>query len=315
VSLIFNMFMKLYWLNNFKYTRRLWKYWWAISRRYFLCSVTTKVHDYKVILNYGHLYPVVAREFNTFNNPLIELVYQNYVTKQRPITVIDVGAGIGDTMLMLYANCCGMIKNFYCIDGDPSFFKYLQYNLRHLTSGKLFLAVLSSHNGKERELIQTHPGTASSQGHRYVKAWTLDSILLESSPGNNMVDVLKIDVDGFDGKVLLGARKVLQTYRPCVIFEWYPAICKETKNNWTDHFEVLIEMQYTKFIWFNRFGEFSHFMVGYDPESINIFADFCLNSRHYFNCHYDIIALHKDSLISHFSLAELLFAKDRKSVY
>ena len=276
-------------------------------------SVYTVIHNQKVLVNFGHPYPIIARQFPSFNNPLVELVYQSYLSKQTPITFIDVGSGIGDTVLLVRANCPEMVKQFYCIDGDPDFFDYLQRNLGNFPEKKLFFLLLSSSCEGEKALVRTHKGTASAQGNIRVSSNTLDSVILSDKP--DRIDVIKVDVDGFDGKVLQGARGILDKYKSSVIFEWHPALCKETGNNWTDHFNVLAETGYTRFIWFNKFGEFSHFMESNDRKGINMLAEFCLYNHIYYDWHYDVIALHENSQISPISLAESNYARNRRSRY
>ncbi len=119
------------------------------------------------------------------------------------------------------------------------------------------------------------------------------------------VDVLKIDVDGFDGQVLRGADRILSRDRPAVIFEWHPILCERTSNNWTDHFEALKFKGYEQFVWFTKYGEFSHFMCGYDPTNVAMLAELCLNSESYDDLHFDVVALPPGSVTSPQALADL----------
>jgi FkbM family methyltransferase len=312
-SLFYNALISLLWLTNHKTTSLIWNKLWSKSCQNISATVYTVIHNHKVLVNFGHPYPIISRQYRLFNNPLIELTYQAYAINHTPIIFVDVGAGVGDTVLLVNENCPEMVKKFYCVDGDPEFFEYLQHNLYNLSEKKLFLALLSSSCDKERALIRTHKGTASAQGQIRVPSNTLSSLILPEEL--NRIDLIKIDVDGFDGKVLLGARKILDKYKPAVIFEWHPKLCKEAGNNWTDHFNVLKEAGYSKFIWFNKFGEFSHFMECCDTRGIDRLAEFCLNSHFYYDWHYDIIALHDKSLLSPIALAEASYAKSRRSRY
>lgn len=312
-SLIYNLLVKTVKLDDYKYTSNLWQKFWRKSCDIFSDPVSTTIHGHKVIVNYGYTYPIFSRKFHSYNNPLVELVYQAYSTKNLPIVFIDIGAAVGDTVLLIYSNCPNMIDNFYCIDGDNEFFRYLQNNLGHLKEGQLILSMLSQDEIAERELIRTHRGTASAQGETAVPARPLDLVMLEANL--QAVDVIKIDVDGFDGKVLRGGRGILQKYRPAVIFEWHPILCKRTCNSWTEHFEILVNCGYEQFIWFTKFGDFSHFMNGLEEKSINHAAELCLRDRLCYDWHYDIVALHRDSLINPVKLAELSSARSRKSKF
>lgn len=126
-------------------------------------------------------------------------------------------------------------------------------------------------------------------------------------------DVLKIDVDGFDGKVLSGARGILMQHVPNVIFEWHPILYRRTGNDYLKPFQVLVDCGYRTFVWFTKFGEFSHFTCGRDLEALEMTAQLCLREKHVDDWHYDVVALHSESVISPLNLAELSYAKRRVS--
>lgn len=312
-SVLYNALIKLLWLTNHKITSPIWNKLWSLSCKNISATVRTVIHRHKVLLNYGHPYPIITRQYRLFNNPLIELSYQAYSVEHVPILIVDVGSGVGDTVLLINDNCRQMVKKFFCVEGDPEYFKYLEHNLKDISEKKLFFALVSSSSAEERELIRTHKGTSSAKGHNKVPSVTLSSLILPEKL--HKLDIVKIDVDGFDGKVLLGAKALLDKYRPSVIFEWHPKLCKETGNNWTDHFKVLNEAGYSKFIWFNKYGEFSHFMEAFDVNGIDRIAKFCLNTHIYYDWHYDVIALHKNSPLSPVTLAEAKYARNCRSRY
>lgn len=276
--------------------------------------VATRIHGYRVVVNFGYAYPFFSRMFSFYNNPLVELVNQAFqANDKKPVTVIDVGAAIGDTVLLVESNCPEMVKRYLCIDGDAEFYTFLNRNLGSMEKVKTFLALLSESEGSEKELIRTHLGTASAQGKGSVQSISLDNLL--SNDLEQGIDVLKIDVDGFDGKVLKGSRRILKECKPAVIFEWHPILCEQTGNNWSDHFEVLEECGYSQYVWFTKFGEFSHFTYGFQKDVTEKLAQISSRNLHCYDWHYDVVALHPDSGISELALAELRFAKARKSRY
>lgn len=279
----------------------------------FAGPVATKIHGYHVVVNFGYAYPFFARMFRSYNNPLVELVNQAYQVNKKPVTVIDIGAAIGDTVLLVESNCPEMVGQYYCVDGDAEFYGFLDANMGSMKKVKSFLAMLSDGEESAKELIRTHLGTASAQGESLVPSVSLDNLLSDDLGAG--IDVLKIDVDGFDGKVLMGAKGILCRCQPAVIFEWHPILCQQTGNNWNDHFQTLEQCGYDRFVWFTKFGEFSHFMHRYEKAVIDKMALISLNNLHCYDWHYDVVALHRDSLISDVSLAALSFAKARKSHY
>ena len=293
---------------------RLGRGWWKLWRgglSRLSGPVRTTIHGRRAVVNFGNTYPVNTRLFPHLNDPLVELVHQCFKAGGRPVTFVDVGAATGDTILLLFANCPGMIRRFYCVDGDREFFEYLQQNVGHFPEGELIFTLLSASGGDMKDVIRTHGGTASAQGEATARSSTLDAVLRR--PGVEPPDVLKIDVDGFDGQVLLGAVETLAEHRPAVIFEWHPILCRQTGNNWTDHFDALGRAGYDRFIWFDKFGEFSHLASRPEPQALDRLAEFCLSSKSFPDLHYDVVALPPDSRLADADLADAAFARNRRS--
>ena len=312
-SLSYNLLLKCSWLQQIPYLAPAWQFAWNKGCQSFSGPVRTTIHGRKALVNYGHTYPLTSRRCRTFNNPVVELVFQSYSVEKRPITLVDVGANVGDTILLLEANCPGMVGDFFCVDADPGFFACLVNNLGELGRGKLLLALLSSTAGSEKSLIRTHAGTASSQGVGSICSTTLDSLLLDALGSG--IDVVKTDVDGLDGKVLMGAQGILRNHRPAVIFEWHPLACRGTGNNWTDHFDVLEQCGYEHFVWYTKYGEFSHYSGRGGRANLEMLADLCLRSKFYQDWHYDVIALPSRYLPCRLPLAELAYARKRVSTH
>lgn len=309
-SIVYNLLLRFQWLERGHFTGPIWRKLWNVACHTFHGPVATTLHGYRVTLNFGYTYPWFARRYPRLNQPLVELVQQTFSALQRPVFLVDVGAAVGDTVLLVDSNCPGAIGRFCCVDGDREFFRYLQKNLGARSNGELVLALLSDEEGHERGLVRIHAGTASAQGTDLVPSRTLDSLLLEK---DRKVDVLKIDVDGFDGKVLSGARGILMQHVPNVIFEWHPILYRRTGNDYLKPFQVLVDCGYRTFVWFTKFGEFSHFTCGRDPEALEMTAQLCLREKHVDDWHYDVVALHSESVISPLNLAELSYAKRRVS--
>jgi FkbM family methyltransferase len=274
-------------------------------------AVDTVIHGERVRVNAAYTYPIYARRYPSLNAPLIELVHLSREALGRPITFIDVGAAIGDTVLLIEANCRGAVGRYLCIDGDAEFFGYLRHNLARFAHVRCVHQVLGATDGPEPALVRIHGGTASAQGAGEVAARRLDQVL--SDQDVERVDLLKIDVDGFDGEVLRGARSLLSAHRPCVIFEWHPILCEQTGKDPYAHFRALAESGYERFAWFTKFGDFSHFSDGLELAPIERLARLCRESRTLIDWHYDVVALPPGSGVDPVRLADLAFARRRRS--
>jgi hypothetical protein len=109
LSLLYNSLISTAWLTKYGLTTDIWHTLWRKCNVWFSSSIRTTIHGEKVLAPFGHPYPLITRQFRSFNNPLVELAYQCYGKAGRPITLIDIGAGSGDTILLLVANCPNMI--------------------------------------------------------------------------------------------------------------------------------------------------------------------------------------------------------------
>jgi FkbM family methyltransferase len=205
-----------------------------------------------------------------------------------------------------------MIERYLCVEGDPEFFSFLESNLGNSPSHVLLNFMLSGKQEGIPNLVRTHPGTASAQGSTVVQALTLDDVISSVKP--ECVDLIKVDVDGYDGRVLSGAAQCLIHHKPGVIFEWHPILCGRAGTSWLEHFRALVDAGYSRFAWFTKFGDFSHFSNGTDVDAINRLAAFCLSDEPG-DWHYDVVALHRTSVIDETQLALLQHAKKRRSWY
>lgn len=314
-DVIYNLLLRtVKWRDKNQLCNKMWFSCWNYSIKKYKGPISTQIHGFKVKVNNGFSYPFYARLFSNYNNPLVQLVYSVYELYGRRITMIDVGSAIGDTSLLLVKNLPDVIEKLYCIEGDIEFYEYLKANKKHFPENELYNVLLGeSDNGKVKNLVKTHLGTASSIGDREEGTVTLDTLLFDKLTSG--VDILKIDVDGFDGKVLKGGQELISKYRPLIIFEWHPIMIKRTNNDFYEAFDVLRSLGYTKYLWYNKYGFFSHFDFNDENQNRAKLVELCLNDIHDFDWHYDIIAIHNDSNIDELKLAELKKAKEKTSSY
>ena len=274
--------------------------------------VSTALHGYKAMVNCGFIYPLIARTYRTFNNPYLQLVYLKFKQKNKPLIVADIGAAVGDGVFFLLSNLPGAFEKIICIDGDKEFFNYLLQNTKYFSFVTAKQTVLADKSGEIKSLKRIHAGTASAQGDQLVQTTTLDKLFEE----NNFPapDIIKIDTDGFDGKVLSGAQNILLKHKPAVIFEWHPIHIKDTGNDFYTAFTCLDATGYSQFVFFNKYGVFTHFMIGFHKEEIEKLVQLCLNENYEYDWHYDVVALQPND-VDITELAECAFAKNKKSAY
>lgn len=155
-----------------------------------------------------------------------DLDFLKYFLREGDI-VIDVGANIGFTVLEA-SKAVGNNGKIYAFEPHPRIFNFLSSNitLNQSSNIQLFNIALGSYTGK----ISFMDGRSSDRnrpdkkGSITVELTTLDTILddLES------IDLLKIDVEGYEKYVLEGSKNVLSRTQ-MIYFE----VC----NDFTKHFD------------------------------------------------------------------------------
>lgn len=294
----------------YRLTRPLWSRLYASGLRRNR-AVAVKIHGYDVVTNFGNTYPFTLRRFPTFNAPLLDLINAAFAARGCGLRMVDVGAAIGDTVLPAESNCPGMIAEYICIDGDSEFFRYLSYNLARFPHVQLINAQLSRSIGNDRSLIRTQAGTASAQGNETVLVQPLDDIL-SARQTKSPIDLLKIDADGLDGAILAGSQMLLQNDKPFVIFEWHPILCRQTGNDPREAFDNLCAAGYRTFLWFNKFGAFSHVSANPDERTLDLMACHCLRDIAA-DWHYDVVALHPSNSLDLDKVVSGDFSRKRRS--
>ncbi len=284
-------------LTRNRVSGRMWDRAWArlSSRIDVTRRVSMRLHGREAIINVGNPYPAFARRWPSYNMPLVAVVNEVGRVLQRPVTLVDVGAAIGDTVLLVRERCPGVMGAVHCVEGDPEFLEILRANTAGLAEVYVHAGMVAEAQLDVPTLVRTHAGTASPQGSESRRATTLDLLLAGTEP----IDIVKIDTDGFDGRVLAGADAILGEARPVVVFEWHPKLCLATDTPWTLAFDTLVAHGYRTAVWFTKFGTFDHIGELGDRTSLATLAALCLEDLGPApDWHYDVVALPSESTIS-----------------
>lgn len=164
-------------------------------------------------------------------------------------TAIDIGAHIGiwtDAMAAKFTKVVAfepVAENFQC----------LTYNLRDRTNALLYRGAL----GGPVPLSLPHFISMTMPPKGNSGMWRLDP-RLETVPGSDVpfapldsfglsnVDLIKMDVEGFEGHVVDGARQTLTESSPVVVFEDNGIGPRHFGKGWLDPKPILISLGYKK---------------------------------------------------------------------
>lgn len=167
--------------------------------------------------------------------------------------MIDVGANVGDTILSTFP---GTTDHYLALEPHPDFFPYLVANTS-VFSNVVRLQVACGESEGRLGFADSAKGTAASvdvgkPGYE-VLLRPLDTIWA-GEWGGGRVDFLKIDTDGFDVSVLLGASRLLREQQPWVLYECDVFL---TEGGIGRHLEVLRELSclgYLEMICYDNLG-------------------------------------------------------------
>lgn len=148
---------------------------------------------------------------------------------RRGAHVVDVGANIGYYTLM-FGSLAGNDGRVWSLEPDPSNLveletSIIESNLSHMTT------VLPVAAGSQDGSVKFEPGLNSHvipSGSSEVQVIRLDSLNLER------VDLIKIDVEGYEGAVLEGVAETIARCKPIIFMELHPHLL--TNHN---HFMIL----------------------------------------------------------------------------
>jgi FkbM family methyltransferase len=181
--------------------------------------VRATVHGVELLLPLSHDLPRHIAKFPYYDTVLPNLV--RFLIQEarvaRPLTIVDVGANIGDTVRMLDAAAGAGNISFICVAPDDVFLALLHRNSQGLAvEVHSFLA--ASRTEEINAAFQRNSGTAAViAGAEPRRACALDDILLERH-----IDLVKIDTDGYELEVIRGLGRTLHGCSPLMFIEFSP---------------------------------------------------------------------------------------------
>jgi FkbM family methyltransferase len=173
--------------------------------------------------------------------------------KYPEMTAIDVGANVGDTLAIMRARATYPIL---CVEAEERFFGILRENVRQFPDVAIARAYLGEVDEDVEARLDVSKGTAvlrAGAGTGTVRVQTLATLLREF-PAFSDAKLLKIDTDGFDVKIILGARALLSAAKPVVFFEYDPHFLSVHGDGGLRVFPALREAGYRQLLVYDNFG-------------------------------------------------------------
>lgn len=190
-----------------------------------------------------------------FNHIIVQDLY-GLGRMKKDSTVIDVGANIG----LFSVFSAGRAKKVYAFEPTHGNFSILEKNIKDTKLGKKIIPIQKAVGEREGRVtinyVKQAPGASYIEGaerdrvETYVKGLrkipedvemtTLDSFVRKQGI---RVDFLKIDAEGYEPKVLEGARQILQEQEPTIAVsvyhsKWHPAVIVDMVKSINPQYEI-----------------------------------------------------------------------------
>ena len=135
------------------------------------------------------------------------------------MSVVDVGANIGYYALMARQSV-GPEGRVVCFEPEPTNAAELRRNIAEsgFTNVTVVEAAVGGERGSAKLLLGLNGTLATGEGEIEVPVVTVDAAM------TSRVDLIKVDVEGFEGHVLRGAEGVIRADRPILFVEMHPGL-------------------------------------------------------------------------------------------
>lgn len=253
-----------------------------------------KIGGFNVMIDRNQSLPFILEKYPDYGANIVRLarvVFGKYQTKK----IIDVGGNIGDTIAMLLGD--NPQYEIFSVEGDEKFYKILKKNFGAHKSVHLLKTFLGEKNEVIYSSVTRDGGTLKinsrgSVSKNAIEVITLDSLLEENNEAVSS-RLIKIDTDGYDNKILRGAKKYLSETKPVIYFEYDSKFLKENGEIGVDIFEYLESLDYETVLFFDNYGRFL-ISVGTKDKEIIKQLDRYTDGRVGAFAYYDIVAFHRN---------------------
>ena len=218
-------------------------------------TVRRKVHGVDLYMPWSHVLPDYARGKSLYGRNLIELAEAIHRGPSEEFRIVDIGANIGDTALLVLNHVDGKAL---CIEGDEYWARYLHMNVGEdprVTIEEVMLAP-SEMDSTGLSVVRHESGSSVfvKDGEKgETTTWVSADDLRERNPDFADVRLIKSDIDGYDPILVPEVARAWSDSRPVLFFEYCPEATHEVagydpKLLWDD----LAELGYSRLaIWDN----------------------------------------------------------------
>lgn len=240
------------------------------------------------LINY-QLYPGLNIQLGR----LAAAIYKKYPG----MTVIDVGANVGDTIAVLKSAADVPVIG---VEGDDTSFQFLEKNIAQFSNVSIVKTFLGE-KSQETKVSMDKSGwnntiIPDAAGTQQVQFKSLDDVMNEGGYNNAEIKLLKVDVEGFDTIVLRGAAAIIHQHKPVLFFEYNRENMIAINEDGLSTILSFRKEGYNKIAFFDHKGTL---LVATDMinEEVITYLHNYISSRHNLLGYYDICIFHEQDAV------------------
>lgn len=193
--------------------------------------------------------------FPYYNSNLQRLVERYQQFRRDGFTILDIGANIGDTLLMLRQVTTLPVR---CFEGDPFYFRLLEKNSRDIPNCSLHPLLLSDRPVSQRVSNRINLGTSTfeaDEAHGSLVEFTSIDEFANGHFPSEPIGVIKADTDGYDLKIIRGAAATIRKHLPVLFVEYDRSLFEKNGDDGLQFLQFLADLGYRGLLVYDNFGK------------------------------------------------------------
>lgn len=271
-------------------------------------DVTITVAGFSITMPGNNVQHINYRIYPDLNAQLARLAGILY-SKYPDMTIVDVGANVGDTIAVLRSVTNAPIIG---VEGDDASYGYLDRNMKQFKDVYIVKTFLSD----RRQELKVDFGSEGwnntikpSEKGKEVAFTTLDVVVESPALSNKLIKLLKVDVEGYDTIVLRGASQIIQRHKPALFFEYNRAAMNEINEDGLSTIFSLAGYGYNRLAFFDHKGTLVLSTTLHQKEVISCLDAYASSSKNLLG-YYDICIFHEQDN----DIAEVYLQAEKKFV-
>jgi FkbM family methyltransferase len=244
----------------------------------------------KVKMNLSYNLPILLKDRPYYNSCLPRL--SRFVReRQGRLVFIDIGANIGDTAILISEVVPD--GRYLCVEASDFYYRTLEENTK-IIKGITPVKVLCDENESQAKVsldVIGDSAVVSKTGGSEMRTTTIDRLVSEHPDFKN-TNILKIDTDGYDFRIIRGAAALIDTAKPVLFFEFSPNHLIDAGEDPVSIFPYLAGKGYADMLLYDRFGYLYMKIGSSETDLLARLIDYTIRKK---GEYFDVLAFHSSA--------------------